>query len=281
MRKFSSFLKIILPLGLVVAGLTPSYAQSHALPPPVGGITFEDVIRLSHAGLSDKVIIAQIHRRTEPFDLTPEQLLQLKTAHVSDPVIEAMAGPPNSTPVVTIKPSAPIGHQAVPPVAGTGLPSEIGMYVDKKGSWTELLPEIVNWKTGGVLKNVATVGVVKGDVNGHVNGSTSANRFTKSTEFLIVMPEGREITEYQLLELHQNGNNREFRIVTGGVLHVSSGATRDLLAFEQTKIASRTYEVTLPNDLHPGEYGILPPGAVADLNGAGSRGKLYSFRVIE
>jgi hypothetical protein len=29
-----------------------------------------------------------------------------------------------------------------------------------------MLPEIVNFKTGGVLKSIASAGVVKGDMNG-------------------------------------------------------------------------------------------------------------------
>lgn len=67
-----------------------SLAQSHALPPPVNGISFSEVIRLSQAGLSDDTIIAQIKRRPSPFSLSLDQVLQLKDAHVSNAVIEAM-----------------------------------------------------------------------------------------------------------------------------------------------------------------------------------------------
>ena len=73
-----------------------SLAQSPAPPPPVGGITFGQVIRLSQSGLSDSVIIAQIKKRPQPFNLSAGELLQLKDAHVSEPVIEAMAGTPVS-----------------------------------------------------------------------------------------------------------------------------------------------------------------------------------------
>ena len=121
-----------------------------------------------------------------------------------------------------------------------------------------MLPEIVNWKTGGVVKNVATVGIVKGDVNGLV-GATSRNQLTNPIELLIVVPEGVAITEYQLLRLHQHGSDREFRTVTGGVFHVSGGATRDLMPFEPTKVAVRTYAVSISTG--SGEYGFLPPGA--------------------
>ena len=159
------------------------------------------------------------------------------------------------------------------------MPNEIGVYAKQKDNWIEVLPEVVNWKTGGVMKSVATVGVVKGDVNGHVNGESSRSRVTSPIELLIVVPDGTAITEYQLLRLHQHSSGREFRTVTGGVFHVSGGATRDLLPFDGTKVSGRTYKVML-SALSTGEYGFLPPGAFRSSNEASS-GKIYSFRVIE
>jgi hypothetical protein len=147
------------------------------------------------------------------------------------------------------------------------------------GTWEELLPEVVNWKTGGVLKRMATVGIVKGDVNGRIPGPHSKTSVACPLEVLIYAPEGVAITEYQLLHLRENGDAREFRTVTGGVFHQSGGAIRDVLPFEGKKIASRTYKVTL-SQLSPGEYGFLPPGAVTSSSSA-SIGKMYTFRLIE
>src|SRR5664279_3894320 len=93
-------LPLIALLLCLLSAPTSSLPQSHALPPPVGGITFEQVIKLSQSGLSDEVIIAQIKKRPQPFDLSPDQLLQLKNARVSDAVIEAMM-PPSSAPAIT------------------------------------------------------------------------------------------------------------------------------------------------------------------------------------
>jgi hypothetical protein len=79
--------------------------------------------------------------------------------------------------------------------------------------------------------------------------------------------------------LRGHNDSREFRTVTGGVMHVSGGATRDVIPFEGKKIANRMYKVLLPN-LGAGEYGFLPPGAVTSSNSA-SIGKMYTFRLIE
>jgi hypothetical protein len=265
--------------------LSPATNQSKPM-------TVNDVIKLSKAGLGDDLIIEQIKKKGQRFDLSTDQLIQLKAASVSERVIAVMINPnggspliaeqkPDSTaPSASAVPSAQLAlqanRQAYPPNAV--LPTDIGVYAKQQGKWIEVLPEVVNWKTGGVVKSVATVGVVKGDVNGHVNGSSSRNRLTAPIDFLIVAPEGDAITEYQLLHLHAHGDSREFRAVTGGVFHVSGGAARDLVQFESTKTASRTYIVNI--SLGSGEYGFLPPGAFTSTNAASS-GKIYSFRVIE
>ena len=241
-----------------------------------GSFSVEDVIKLSKAGIDDDVIIQKIKKQGQPFDLTTDQLIHLKSASVSSRVIQVMLDPAKADAT-----QAPATATKAESGADPGLPSDIGVYAKRQGQWVEVMPEVVNWKSGGVMKSVATVGVVKGDVNGHLVGKHSHNNVTTPLEFLIVVPEGVAITEYQLLHLHENGNNREFRTVTGGVFHVSGGATRDLLPFDGKKAGKRQYLVALSSTLEKGEYGFLPPGAVADRNAAASSGKLYSFQILE
>ena len=221
---------------------------------------------MSKAGLSEGVIIAQLGKETAKFNLSTSDLIKLKSAGVSDGIIKSMVAGPSA-------------QAASAPVASAE-PDEIGIMFKKKGEWTEVNPEVVNWKTGGVLKSLASAGVLKGDVNGNVTGASSRNSVNSPLEFRIVTPEGVAITEYQLLRLHQNKDYREFRTVTGGIMHVSGGATRDVVPFESKKIAPRVFEVILPGNLGAGEYGFLPPGAVGAANSA-SIGKLYTFRLLE
>jgi len=96
----------------------------------------------------------------------------------------------------------------------------------------------------------------------------------------VYVPEGTAITEYQLLRLRTNSDSREFRSVTGGVVHVSGGATRDAVEFKFDKIAPRVYQITLDASYGKGEYGLLPPGATGSSN-MGSSGKIYSVSVME
>lgn len=280
---------ILVHLFLLLVVCSFCVAQSHVitLAPEPKQMTVQDVIKLSKAGFSDELIIDQIRKTGQRFNLSTDQLLQLKDAKVGENVIKFMIDPGTAVaPAASAQPEAVANaprsnsdaHRLAEPTAAD-LPTEIGVYAKQKGKWVEILPEVVNWKTGGVMKSVATVGVVKGDVNGHVNGSSSRNHVTSPVEFVIVAREGDAITEYQLVKLHSHGSNREFRTVTGGVFHVSGGATRDLIAFDGTRVSPRTYSVKISDSV--GEYGFIPPGAITSVNAAASSGKIYSFRMVE
>lgn len=241
----------------------------------------EAVLKMVRAGLSEGTIIALIQQQPGSFSTKPADLVALKEAGVPNAVIDAMvakAAGQTAAPLTPAPPSAP----PQPSADLTGVPAvtEIGIYYKKGDQWVELLPEVVNWRTGGVLKTIATAGLMGGDVNGVVQGPNSRNAVKTPVEFLIYAPEGVAITEYQLLRLRQKSNRREFRTITGGVLHASGGATRDLVPFEGKKIAPRMWTVILPN-LGPGEYGFLAPGAVATQHASAQLGKMYTFRLLE
>ena len=265
------------------------------LGPPPKPITVQDVIRLSKAGLSDDTIIEQLRTKNQHFDLTTDQIIQLKSANVSERVIQTMINPaykPGTTSVQskTFAPPPPPDKKTAPVKAATpdavteagaktpeDMPTGLGVYAKIKGEWTALGTEEVSWKSGGLAKSVASGGIVKGDLNGFIDGSTSSYRVNAPLELVIVVPEGLDITDYQLVRLHDRDGYREFRTVTGGVFHVS-GASRDVVPFDNVKVAPRTYHVTISTAL--GEYGILPPGSMTSMNAASSA-KIYSFGLIE
>jgi hypothetical protein len=288
---FINFRKYVPTVGTLLILIAIAHGQSRRLsrqPTSTEPSSDQVVSELRHMqveGISDELMISYVRSRGHAYQLTAEQVIRLKDGGVDDSVIKALMGEgaanpaplPSPTPVATAPASLSIRPDAITKSEPL-LPNEIGVYAKQRGEWIEVLPEVVNWKTGGVVKNLATVGVVKGDVNGHILGNTSRTRCSTGTQFLIVVPEGTSVTEYQLLRLRANSNNREFRTVTGGVFHVSGGAARDLVPFEGSKAGPRSYVVTIPNALPPGEYGFLPPGAILSSN-LGSAGKINSFRV--
>jgi len=249
---------------------------------PSNRMTNQDVIDMVSLGLPDDVIIEKIRTvTTTDFDTSVPGLRALKAGRVSDSVIRIMINPSSgSNPVLPPdKPEATVGREAASPKEpeSGSRTTEVGVYLVRNSRLTEVQPEIVNWQTGGVLKSTATLFIVKGDKNGKVLGSQSPTHAASPLEFLIKTLEGTSVEEYQLLRLHKKSNRREFRSVTGGILHVSGGAQRDEVAFQAEKISNRTWKVVV-RDLPRGEYGFLPPGV--DSASISASGKMYTFGVV-
>jgi hypothetical protein len=229
------------------------------------GLDNDAIVKMVNAGLGTDVIVTMVQTQPGNYKMGVNETIALKTAGVPDKVIAAMAA----------KATAPVQR----PV-DTDNAHEVGVYYQKDGEWKDLLPEVVNWKTGGVMKNIASVGLVKGDINGNIQGTASRTKLASPVDILIYAPEGVAVTEYQLIKLRENKGYREFRTVTGGVMHVSGGSTRDLIPFEGKKIANRTFGISLTN-LKPGEYGILPPGLNSSSSAGAQLGKMYTFSIVE
>jgi hypothetical protein len=254
-------------LWIVWSALNPNSLAQEAARARPAAFTVDDVVRLVQAGLSEDIILQQIRLKGHAFDLSSDQIIQLKVASVSDRIVEALLDP--------AKADAPFTRTTGTDPPPAALPAEIGVYARKQDQWVEVQPEIVYWKTAGALKTIATAGIHHGDVNGRVPGLSSHSSFEPPLQFLIVAPEGVAMAEYRLLRLRRNKRDREFRTVTGGLLHSESGEFRDMLTFDETKLSGHVYEIHLPASAGPGEYGLLPPGSS---NGSG---KIYSFRVVD
>lgn len=253
-------------LQLALLALCPLLAAQQAM-------NNDSVLKLVKAGLSDDLIVTTINSSPGSYDTSANGLIALKQGGASDKVVSAIVMKASGA-----TPAAPAASvaSALPP----GI-DDIGVYYkDKTGAWAELHSEIVNFKTGGVLKSLATDGLVKGDVNGHVPGAHAQLQVTFPVVLAIHVAEGVDIDEYQLLRLREHSDNREFRSTTGGVFHASGGAQRDRIEMKPVKLASRLYEVTLDSAIGKGEYGLLPPGSYSSSNMA-SGGKIYSVSIIE
>lgn len=239
----------------------------------------DGVIKLIKSGLSEDLIVTTINASPGEYDTTANGLIALKKGGASDKIISAIvlkASGGASAPGAA-SPSAPAASVGGRP---PGI-DEIGVYYkDKSGAWTQMMPEVVNFKTGGVLKSIASAGIVKGDINGHIQGPKAKLAMTFPVTLAVFVPEGVQITEYQLLHLRPNGESREFRSVTGGVMHVSGGAIRDLIDFQSEKLGPRVFQITLSAGLGKGEYGLLPPGAYGSSN-LGSSGKIFAVSIME
>jgi hypothetical protein len=237
------------------------------------------IIKLVKAGLSDDLIVTTINASPGSYDASANGLVALKKANVSDKVVSAIVLKASG-----VTPASAQGSNPASAANASGLPpgiDDVGVYwKDQTGAWVPQLPEIVNFESSGKLKDIASAGIVKGDLNGRIAGSRSRLNATFPVTFAVYLPETVEITEYQLLRLHPTADAREFLSAAGGVLHTSAGATRDAIDFQPEKIAPRLYQITLQPGAGRGEYGLLAPGA-ANSSNKESSGKIYTVSVAE
>jgi hypothetical protein len=227
-------------------------------------LTNDDVLQMVKEGFTEEVIIKAIEANKGDFDTSLPGLRTLRNAGVSEKILNAMLSASSR------KTEAPTA------AAARGLPEEVGVYLREGEKLIEVQPEIVNWRTGGILKAMATGGLTGGHVNGTVKNPHSPLQTGVPLEFIIRCPEGTSVAEYQLLRLDEKKDRREFRAMTGGVMHASGGADKNAAPFQFEKIAPATFKVRL-TDLKKGEYGFLPPGFSSA--SVAASGKVYTFGI--
>ena len=219
----------------------------------------EHIVDLKKAGMDDATVLKLIESRSSSFDTTVRALVALKEAGISDTVINAIIA------------------------AGRGddsgglfdVPEEIGVYTNLRERLVPLKTEIVTWRTGGELKKLYGN---RGHLNGVVSKPLSTLHLDSKPEFIVRVPDGVAAEEYQLLRLWKKGDRREFRIVTGGVIHSNSGPDDNLVGVDVERVGSRLYRIRPSLPLQSGEYGFLAPAAATTASAASS-GKIYTFRV--
>jgi hypothetical protein len=294
MRKFPLVVAIVLSL----CGSTSLRAQEYPTRVQIKSILVNrDIVQMVHAKVSESTILQAIKASPTNFNISGIGIAGLKSAGVPEAIIDAMitASSDPKASVEIISPAqvpSPRNNPAPrtdPPPAQlpaqpTYLPEEIGVYVFANGRWIPIEPEVVNWKTGGVLKQMVTLGLDKQHIDGTVRKPHSSFDLTSADvsgklDFEIRSADGDSASEYQLLRFWEKSDRREFRTVTGGVLHASGGAEDNVIDFSFEKIAAHIYKVQLKN-LRSGDYGFLAPGTSASLDAA-SQGKVYTFHIIE
>lgn len=243
------------------------------------------VIKLVKAGLSEDLIVTTVNSSAGTYDTSANGLIALKKAGASDKVIAAILMKASSAGVPAPVASTPAG--SAPPTSSVvlargalpdGVDSVGVYYLDGTGDhWQEVPAEVVNFKAEGALKHYASAGLVKGEMTGLVGGNRSPLTLKPPAKFILYIPEGRAPGEYQLIRLHENADNREFRAANGGIIHDAGGALRDVVDYTPKKIAPRVYLIEMSEDYEKGEYGFLPPSDLPLGNSIPTATKIYSF----
>jgi hypothetical protein len=233
-------------------------------------LTNEGVIKLVKAGMSEELIGNVIRQQPGTFVLGATELVALKEAGVSEKLIAAMLdkGKAASTATAAATAGAPDAAKKSTSIPGPGL------YYKKGNEYFELIKEDVEWKTSGAMRNFASAGIVKKDLNGSISGSSSRNFLQNPMEIVIAPPSGMTINSYLLLPMKADREERAFNV---GPVNKKSGLAKGAIAFGVEKLGEGQFRIVLPTPLGPGEYGIL---AVAPTESASTAGKMYTFRIL-
>lgn len=112
----------------------------------------EAIMKMVKAGLSESSIIQLIQQQPGNYSTSLADILALRETGVPSAVIDAMIAKASRQ----AAPPKPASNAAAQPPrsepAGSPLVTDVGVYYKKGDQWVELLPEVVNWRTGGVLK---------------------------------------------------------------------------------------------------------------------------------
>jgi hypothetical protein len=230
----------------------------------------EAVIKLSRAGVSDDLLVTTINASPAHYDVSPNGVIALKAAKLSDKVVAAIVlkanGATNPTSALGIDGPAPAfkAEAGYPATGPNGLPpgiDDFGVYYkDLSGKWIPILPETVTFESASKLTDIVSAGIVKSDLNGQIDGAKAQLTAQLPVVFAVYLAPNVEITEYVLLELHPTLKLRTFLSAEAGFLHTEPRAQRDQINFQPEKLAPRLYQITLPADEGSGEYGLLAPG---------------------
>jgi hypothetical protein len=256
-------------------------------------LTNQDIINLVKTGVSEDVIIAKIRAASAAasdsvsFDTSIDGLKALKEAEVPDSVVKTMINPA-SAPTAVVAGSGPVALDPNLP------PPEVGVYW-KDGSNFILVQgqAVTNAKVGGKAGSLFTQGMRNQHWDAYLEGTTSKNVIKdRGPTFFLYVPDGGDSSDYVLIKLNKKSNHREFQIGSfGGITGGKSGVKRDKeVPIKAEHVGIRTYRVTLPEELKPGEYGFfmgtgqsstMSSGRGGSRSGGAAAGRIYDFTIPE
>lgn len=234
-------------------------------------LTNQSIIKMVKVGLSEELILNVIKQQSSSFTVGSTELVELKTAGVSERIITAMIGKALGPP----PPAKPEAAKAKP------VPQESGVYYKKGDSWVEVLSEEIAWSNAGMVnnvRNVASAGLLKKDVSGIISQTSSRSMLTSPFELMIVPNSGLDIHNFLLVPLKRGKGAREVEIGPAK----KGEALKRSIPFGVEKVGGNQYKLYFPSPLAPGEYGILPLNQIATENGpsAAPSGRVFTFRVL-
>ena len=258
-------------------------------------------------GLSDSIILAKIHQHNKPIDLSTDDLVRLKSAKVSDVVIDELIDPNTvlaATPPDVVVKSQLLGGGGVASGATPGA-SELagdpndplashdsGVYLyttdhDGKPHMVELERTAYEGaRTGGLFASAVTYGIAKVKSKAIIPGKAANIRVGNPTPiFWFYFDEkssglssssnlfGQNVSnpgQFALIHLHSDKSSRSAEIGEFSVWGSASGnKQKDVVAFKSERVRAGLYKVSVSTTMVAGEYCFMAaPAAMSSYAGA-------------
>jgi hypothetical protein len=233
------------------------------------GMTNDEVITLTKAGLSPSIIIGKIRSGKSNFDLSTDSLIKLKQSGVSDDIVAAMleaksggtrVGATNVSVSVAGDPNDPMSKHTY----------GIYLYEEKDGArkMTQLVPNVsAQNRTGGMFTSSLTYGIGKVKIKSNLPGRNAALQI-KDTQpvfyFYLDITSGGLNTasgvpstpnEFAMIRFNQRSDNREVTIGKANAFGAKGGLSDEyVVQFNGQDMGSGIFKITPATALPKGEY---------------------------
>ena len=259
-------------------------------------LTNDTVVSMIDLGLGDEAIIAKIAASEPEYDLSVENMTELKNRGVSSAVIAAMITAKDAKANMPLEMSLDSADPLVPHASGVYL-------VD---NWSGA-PKMVRIdstvsnqaKTGGILGYALTSGLASMSIKAAIpNATARTDAQTTSPVFYMFFDESNpQLTaqasnwqsgdsttvtspnEFTLIKLLEKKGRREARVGSVNIGGAKTGVMdKDQIAFDYDLVRPGVYKVTPNRNLEKGEYGFLYGLAGGNVRGA-MTARIFDFTV--
>ena len=254
--------------------------------PELKALTVKDVMRLVSAGVPEDVIVARIKRAAKPFDLSADEILELRRdgmpplvlKYLIDPSLPYTPPPPPSSPPAPAPPkmSAPPPPAPIKPAKrfpddpiGAKVPLEPGLYLPVSTKFAETeMRTLISAKSGGLGTKISA-GLVKSKLRAPLVGPKAKLRSSAAKPVFYLRANNMKTDDLVLVLLDRKDDHRELVLVMQGKKPVVEvGRMRE---FEVTRIDEDLYRVTTTT-LKPGEFLLYLVGSADPEKGIFGKG---------
>ena len=274
-----SWLLFVLLAG--AAGLVPAQQP----PPGQAPLTIEALIGLIKTGVSEEAIVARIKRNAKAFDLSPEEVTELRRDGVSDTIFKYLFDPslPYTPPPPPPPPPAAAAKPPPPPPPlpkkkypedklASKVPPEPGVYfLDEDGFTTVELKTLLPAKSGGLGQTV-TAGLLKAKIMAQLLGRKAKTRAKSPPVFYIRLDV--KIEEIALVVLSVKEDRRELEMA--GEEKKPTLKVESMKPYDPVEVDAKLFRVIIP-PMKKGEYCFYLMGSADPPKGI--QGKGYDFGV--